>query len=222
MKVLITGDIHGDFAQLNNILNKKRPDLTICCGDFGYWPKLTRRGEDKTIDNIKTHGGKILWCDGNHEDHWSIRDRETDELAPNIFYMPRGSTYTLDDGRTIMFMGGGESIDKMHRTLGRDWFPEEVISSRDMQNLPEKEVDIFISHTCPNELVDIMRFKYPSKTLEPSNQALSQLWEIYRPKLWFFGHWHQYKVGVLGETKWCCLDYPGHGSRWWMWLTEME
>jgi Icc-related predicted phosphoesterase len=220
MKVLITGDIHGDFGQLNNLLNKKRPDLTICCGDFGYWPKLTRRGEDKTIDHIKTQGSKILWCDGNHEDHWSIRDRETDELAPNIFYMPRGSTYTLEDGRTIMFMGGGESIDKMYRTLGRDWFPEEVISSKDMQNLPEKDVDIFITHTCPNELVGTMKLMYPEKGYEPSNQALSQLWEIYKPKLWFFGHWHQFKEGVLGETKWTCLDYPGHGGRWWTWLPD--
>jgi len=39
-KILITGDIHNDFGELNELINKKRPDLVICCGDFGYWPKL--------------------------------------------------------------------------------------------------------------------------------------------------------------------------------------
>ena len=39
-KILILGDIHGKFAYLNDIISKKRPKITICCGDFGYWPDL--------------------------------------------------------------------------------------------------------------------------------------------------------------------------------------
>jgi len=219
MKILITGDIHGNFARLNDLLNKKRPDLTICCGDFGYWPKILRGAYDD-ISYIKTHGSKILWCEGNHEDHWSLRDRKTDELVPNIIYMPRGSTYKLDDGRTIMFMGGAESIDKAYRTLGRDWFPEETIKQKDLFNLPDVNIDIFITHTCPNELVDTMKKFYEGKDFEPSNQALSQLWNMYKPKLWFFGHWHHYYDGQLDGTKWYALSYPGEGTRWWMWLPE--
>jgi len=220
MKILITGDIHGQFGRLNDLINKKKPDLTICCGDFGYWPKILRDPHD-SISYVKTHGKKLLWCDGNHEDHWAIRDREKDEIVPNIIYMPRGSTYELDDGRTIMFMGGAESIDKNYRVLGRDWFPEETISQTDLMNLPEVDVDIFITHTCPGELVKTMMKIYPGKTFEPSNQALSQLWDIYKPKLWFFGHWHYYKHGqLLNTTEWHALSYPGQGTRWWMWLPD--
>lgn len=219
MKILITGDIHGEFGRLNDLLNKKRPDLTICCGDFGYWPNILR-GPYDDISYVKTHGKDLLWCDGNHEDHWAIRDRVTDELVPNIIYMPRGSTYKLEDGRTIMFMGGAESIDKNIRTLGRDWFPEETIQQKDLMNLPDINIDIFITHTCPTELVDIMKQIYPEKGFEPSNQALSQLWKMYNPKLWFFGHWHYYKHGQLDMTKWYALSYPGQGTRWWMWLPD--
>ena len=26
------------------------------------------------------------------------------------------------------------------------------------------------------------------------------------------------KSGKEGNTEWECLDYPGHNSKWWMWL----
>lgn len=218
MRILITGDIHMEFGQLNTIINKKKPDMIICCGDFGYWPKVPW---GIPLSEIKLQDTKkLLWCDGNHEDHWSLRDRKTDELAPGIIYMPRGSTYTLEDGRTIMFMGGAYSIDEELRKVGVDWFPEEIITQKDLYNLPDIKVDIFISHTCPTELVlDLIPY-YPEKGFEPSNRALSELWRMYKPDLWFFGHWHKYKEGKMMGTKWYALSAPGFGDRWWMWLPE--
>ncbi len=218
MKILVTGDLHMEFGRLNELINRKHPDLIICCGDFGYWPNISWGAP---LTNISLQGTKkLLWCEGNHEDHWTLKERETDELAPGIIYMPRGSTYTLEDGRIIMFMGGAHSIDKHLRTVGVDWFPEEVISYSDLQDLPDIKVDIFITHTCPNELVLDLIKKYPEKKFEPSNDALSELWKMYKPDLWFFGHWHQYKEGDLMGTKWYALSAPGFGDRWWMWLPD--
>ena len=220
MKILVTGDVHMRFGNLNDLINEKKPDLIICCGDFGYWPNISW-GEPLTNIELQT-AKKLLWCDGNHEDHWALRDRTTDELAPNIIYMPRGSTYQLEDGRNVLFMGGAHSIDKYIRRVGVDWFPEEVITQKDMMNLPNCKVDIFITHTCPEELlVDLLPFD-ERKTVEPSNYALSELWKIYKPALWFFGHWHKYLTGVMMGTKWYCLSAPGFGDRWWMWLPEKE
>ena len=222
MKTLICGDIHNKFGYLNTLINRKNPDLIICCGDFGYWPNADWAAP---LSNIKLNEyQKLLWCDGNHEDHWALRDRVTDELEPNIIYMPRGSTCKLPDGRNILFMGGADSIDKEHRIRGNTWFPEEVIHQSDMMDLPDKKIDIFVTHTCPNELVlDLVKF-YPEKTFEPSNHALSELWKIYKPDLWFFGHWHHYKEGRLidGITKWYALSAPGFDGRWWMWLPDKQ
>lgn len=220
MKVLITGDVHMRFGNLNDLINKKKPDLIICCGDFGYWPNISW-GEP--FSNIRLQKAKkLLWCDGNHEDHWALRDRTTNELAPNIIYMPRGSTYQLEDGRTILFMGGAHSIDKHLRKVGIDWFPEEVITQKDMMNLPDCKIDIFITHTCPEELLlDLLPID-ARKTVEPSNYALSELWKIYKPALWFFGHWHSYLTGVMMGTRWYCLGAPGFETKWWMWLPEKE
>jgi Icc-related predicted phosphoesterase len=213
-KVIVTGDIHNDFGHLNTLINKKRPELVICCGDFGYWPLW-----GNPLSDIKTQGAKILWCDGNHEDHWRLRDRTTDELAPNVFYMPRGSTYTLDDGRNILFMGGADSIDKHMRKEGLDWFREEVITQKDLYDLPDIKADIFITHTCPVGLVNDLR-RFYEKDVEPSNWALTELHKHYKPDLWFFGHWHMYREGVYFGTKWHCLSYPRQGEKWWMYLPD--
>ena len=218
-RILVVGDVHGEFGKLNALINVKKPDLILQCGDFGYWPKWSLR-HVTPIDKVKTKGAKLLFCDGNHDDHWSLRDRESDELAPNVFYMPRGSTYELDDGRNILFMGGADSIDKHLRMLGRDWFPEEVIQHGDMENLPDKKIDIFITHTCPEELVHDLVKIYPLKTFEPSNVALSQLRKMYKPDLWFFGHWHRFMQGILFGTQWYALDYPSHGTNWLKWLPD--
>ena len=214
-KILIVGDIHAQVPDLNQLINRKKPELVICCGDFGYWPHF---GCDLT--DIKLQGTeKILWCDGNHEDFWSLDKRESDEIVPGVVYMPRGSTYTLPDGRTIMFMGGALSIDQDMRIFGKDWFPEETITQKDMRNLPDKKIDIFITHTCPTSLVDRLKLFYIDKNTEPSNAALDKLWEIYKPEQWYFGHWHQYQEGLYNDiTKWYCLSAAGYGDKWWMWL----
>jgi UDP-2,3-diacylglucosamine pyrophosphatase LpxH len=191
--------------------------MVICCGDFGYWPRWQR---SEKLDSIKPQGSIIYWIDGNHEDHWSLAERETDELVSNVIYKPRGSTLQLDDGRIILFMGGAHSIDKDRRRLGWDWFPQETIAQRDYMNLTAEKADIFITHTCPSELVHDLRQFYPEKAEEPSNIALSQMRKRYEPGLWIFGHWHNYKEGRLFNTKWYALSYPSEGSRWWMWLPE--
>ncbi len=215
MNIIITGDIHAKFGHLNKLINKHkhRLDLVICCGDYGYWPNI-----DDDHKSVRSHGIPVLWCDGNHEDQWALRDRTSDEIAPNVFYMPRGSTYTLKDGRTILFMGGADSIDKENRRLGVDWFPEEIVTQKNMLDLPEVKVDILITHTCPLELHPILSRYYSGKNIEPSNHALSELWQIYKPDLWFFGHWHHYKEGCLGNTKWYAMSCTESSSKWWGWM----
>lgn len=217
MRVLITGDIHNDFHKLNTIINHKNPELVICCGDFGYWPNVPKF---EKLENIKPNKSIIRWIDGNHEDHWSLKNRLSDEIVPNVIYMPRGSTYTLPDGRTMLFMGGGDSIDKNYRKLGVDWFPEEIITQKDIMNLPDIKIDIVISHTCPNEIKDKLLHLNPLKKYDPSNDALSYILNKYNPDMWFLGHWHNFVQGTHNKTKWWVLSHPNEGSRWWIWLPE--
>lgn len=36
-KILIVGDIHGDWGKMNALMQQKQPDIAIQCGDFGHW-----------------------------------------------------------------------------------------------------------------------------------------------------------------------------------------
>ncbi|MCK5020132.1 MAG: metallophosphoesterase [Candidatus Peribacteraceae bacterium] len=234
-KILVVGDVHGDWGKLNTLINKRHPDIILQCGDFGYWPKyhnttaLNARRYDNNLmqyvpigppwrlDGIKNHDTKIYWCDGNHEDHDSIDALEDNEIFPNIFYMKRGSTLTLPDGRVVLFIGGAESMDKANRTPGETWFPQESITQQDIYNLPDCHVDIVISHTCPTMFADILASKCSrfDKAMEPSCKALDAVYEKYEPAHWYFGHWHHFMPGRYKKTQWTALTHSDGGSIWW-------
>jgi len=75
----------------------------------------------------------LYFIDGNHDDHSVLsKIEEETELLKNINYIPRGTIKKLHDGRTALFIGGGDSIDKHLRTEGIDWWREELITYKDM------------------------------------------------------------------------------------------
>ena len=222
MKTLVVGDLHGDWGSLNQLINKKQPNLVLQCGDFGHWPALealskVRYGEKHwNLQGVKAQDAHVLWCDGNHEDHWHLQENNVN--YPGVTYMPRGSVRMLPDQRMVMFIGGAQSVDREQRVLGVDWFPEEVISYSEADRIMEYggPVDIVISHTCPVEF-DIPGTYY--KHNDPSRKVLSMVLEMYKPDLWYFGHWHTNVRGKYRNTRWECLDYPHHsGGKWWTWL----
>jgi len=218
MKIMVMGDIHANWGRLNVIMNKKSPDMILQCGDFGFWPHHKQFSLDqiKNIRELKDENDKVVetktttvhWCDGNHEDFWSLKDRPSNEIKDKVFYQPRGSSITLPDGRIVLFVGGAYSIDKHSRTEGVDWFSEEEPSYVDFENIYNlnHKVDIVISHTCPNEFDMIGSPYFRGKVIDSTRNLLSVVLEKFKPSLWYFGHWHDYKVGKYNDCYWTCLD----------------
>ena len=234
MKTLIVGDLHGEWGRLNQLISKKKPDIILQCGDFGWWPSLDIRypilyGRRQTwcSKGIKPQGSRVYWCDGNHEEHTALSQTGSiKELYAGIHHASRGSTLVLPTGQTVLFAGGATSIDKDRRTPGRDWFPEENITNEELDRmLSHDRIDIVISHTCPDsfDLSDYIAEDYSSynKRLDANRVALDVVLEQYSPEFWFFGHWHKFMTGQYRDTKWVGLDYPGHGGRWWIALDTL-
>lgn len=226
-KIMAVGDIHGDWGKLNALIQVKRPDYVLQCGDFGWWPALEcsrpvlyGRQSSWLLHGVKPGNATVLWCDGNHEDHWNLRDCGLMASYPGVYWMPRGSVYELPDGRVVMFIGGADSIDKNHRRVGVDWFPEEVIWANDIEYILAHKgpVDIVISHTAPLEFNLKNNLGSEGKQNDPTRAALSLVLEKYKPDLWLFGHWHKWQRGQHNGKRWECLDYPGHGGKWWRWI----
>lgn len=243
-RILVIGDVHGAFrGRLNPLINVQQPDIILAAGDFGFWPNWPKHLGGEPSDPAKDIKGQmrngnrceIRWCDGNHEDHATLRrlsppgSLDPVEVGPNVFYQPRGSTFSLPDGRTVLFIGGAKSVDWRDRTEGEDWFPEEILLPQD---LPGKipEADIVISHTAPT-VFPIQWDDRPEArwdfSPDPSRQVLDRVFEEVRPQRWYFGHFHKYRRsavedcrwvrrGKLDECKWVGLGAAQGGGKWWV------
>lgn len=227
MKTLVVGDIHGDWGKLNALITKKSPDIVLQTGDFGWWPKMEVKkpvlyGQQNKwlLEGVKAGVSKVMWCDGNHEEHERLpQDGGIHEMYRGVFFCSRGSRLNLPDGRVVLFAGGADSVDKGARTPGHDWFPEETIKENDLDRiLAGGRADIVVSHTCPSSFFPSLHGGNLAKVNDPSCVALQYVLEKLKPDLWFLGHWHMSRNGKVGNCRWECLDYPGHGGKWWTWL----
>jgi len=223
MKIIVVGDVHARWQHLNRLIRSESPDIILQVGDFGIW-------NDRPIDVKNERGTKIYFCDGNHEDYNILRmfNEDMNEIAPGIFYMRRGSTLTLPDGRNVLFMGGAQStIISPGQITGFDLFPkDEIISSGDLDRCPnpkEMTIDIVISHTCPHHALGEMQKYDMNKKRDCCPIALWQIMDTFNPKLWYFGHWHHFKQGEAAGCKWTALNYASFREtepeeKWWITL----
>lgn len=203
MKITFIGDTHTRFYHIREILNMDN-DMIISTGDFGYWPCVI--DIQNALYFMSRQNKRLYFCDGNHENHWALNELYNNDIVNNVLYMKRGKVITIN-GKNILFMGGANSVDKNSRKIGIDWFPEEVISEKDIYSIPDNiKIDIVVSHTCPEEFFNKLQMKYHYEDNDPSRKALSFILDMYKPKLWVFGHFHMYQEGRFKDTSWVCLN----------------
>jgi Icc-related predicted phosphoesterase len=230
--IIVTGDVHGEWNKLNDLINKKKPDIILQCGDFGIFPKFHdtsvlvndySRSNKKWMfyDAVKPSDTKVYTCGGNHDDWTYIQSLDNPEIYKNVFIMDRGKLLTLPDGRTVMFVGGATSIDKQYRIAYHDYWPEENINYRELFNILDninQKIDIVISHTIPKEFLPQIEKKIYVDKRDPTNDALSEIYQKYKPALWYAAHWHFHHIGTYGDTRFEILSNCEGSHRWWNYL----
>ena len=230
MKMLIFGDVHGFWDDLNKTTARalrRHPDtdMMIQVGDLGYaWPgskpfKFSKSFfEYGTPNHIPFH-----WLDGNHENHAKLLE-DGGAYQPGMTYQPRGSVLELE-GFRMLFMGGATSVDKDMRIEGKSWWREEAITYNQVQNTLETvegPIHAIFSHDHP------LAFPYSEKRYTTlcghgDRVLLEVLRQEYHPPFWFFGHHHDHQEGETHDTKWhCCPIIESHdyvvwdGERSWL------
>lgn len=125
------GDLHGDFTPLYSI----RPETYLCLltGDFCV---LNYRGEEKQIilKNLEELPIEIAYINGNHDAPTPFKFPLTlwngglvHRIAINLVMLLPGEIYYILNKKVFSF-GGGYSIDRAYRELGRDYWPQEMPS----------------------------------------------------------------------------------------------
>jgi hypothetical protein len=99
------------------------------------------------------------------------------------------------------------------RFEGYTWWPDEELSNEELLKIQEKYLDlkpkIMVTHDCPDIIADeimsafnTIKYEDPSRT----RQAFNSYWELHKPDIWIFGHWHtSMDFNRLG-TRFICLN----------------
>lgn len=205
----LTGDIHGE-KDINRLSSKKwkekkiltQDDYLFILGDFGL--PLTN-WKDKTdkyyLGWLSKFDLTIFVIPGNHENYNLLYSLPLSEafggkvrfIRKNIILLETGEIYDIG-GDSFLVLGGAESTDKMYRTPGVSWWPEEVPNYSQIQNVYtnlEKRnfnVDYVLSHTIPRS--SYYNLGFSSYDFERYPDTLELIREKISYKHWYAGHFH--------------------------------
>ncbi len=204
--IRVTGDTHGEQLRFfeENMQGEHswtKDDYLMICGDFGFVFRDTPY-ERVFLDKLEEKPYTICFVDGNHENFPVIYSYPKEKwnggyvhrIRKNIVHLMRGQVYTIE-GKTFFTMGGGYSRDRMYRTPGVSWWPQEMPNNDEYreatQNLKEvgNKVDYILSHTAPKEVVHLMGRFCDDHEVELNGFFDWVMYEI-DFKRWYFGHWH--------------------------------
>lgn len=185
------GDIHGKMEEYMEIVNQS-PYPTIQVGDYG----IGFRANPITSPLHTRH----MFIRGNHDNPYLCRVQSN--------WIPDGTIVN-----NIAFIGGASSIDRMWRTEGVDWWPEEQLTigelNRILDVIAETKPDIIVSHECPEFVSDDIVKHFNMRKFQDDNRTrmmLQSIYDIYTPKYHIFGHWHVSYHKKINGTKFICLN----------------
>jgi predicted phosphodiesterase len=190
--ITVIGDVHGHYDQYERMARKR--DFTVQLGDLGFKYGCLR--------NLDSSRHKVIG--GNHDNYDIIHE------FPN--YLGDFGNCSLG-GVDFFFLRGAYSIDRDLRTIGIDWWPQEEISHESFELAKElykkTSPKIVITHCCPHSIIP--HFLYPLDATGKvyntrTDWGLQELFEVHKPSLWLFGHYHVSKSVDIEGTRFVCLN----------------
>lgn len=222
----VCGDTHGRLFDTQKIFSKQWPeyktltsdDVLVQLGDFGWlwYPIGENKEQEYYLDLLSSAKHTLAVVPGNHDNYdlifslpkmkkWggSVRylERKKNRFGDSgiIYFLERGEIYNIN-GKVIWVMGGALSIDKDQRTIGVDYWHQEIPSFTEMNYGMEKldsvnwTVDLVFTHTCPihvySSLLDIT-IQDSLKYKDPTSIYFSEIDRNIKFKQWHFGHFHK-------------------------------
>lgn len=224
MGLFVCGDTHGfssDFRKIRNFNKEHAKELTkddvlVQLGDAGWiWYALgTNKEQEYWLNWLATRKYIVAVVPGNHENYdeifklpltekWGGKARYLESKGRFgegvIYFLERGEIYTID-GKTIWCFGGALSIDKDDRTLGINYWEQELPTWTEFEHGMNQldsvnwTVDYIFTHTCPLNIVGDIIHRTPYTEGKFKDPVAEFLYEVYKKidvKEWHFGHFHE-------------------------------
>ncbi len=147
-----------------------------------------------------------LFIDGNHENFTLLnsypisiwKGGKVHRISNDVIHLMRGQVFEIENKKFFTF-GGGNSIDKMHRTENYSWWKDEMPSKTEYdEGLIELEknnfeVDYVLTHTVPLSIFNKIISEKGLRAISGEEQLQNYLELVLEKtsfKSWWFGHFH--------------------------------
>ena len=196
------GDVHGEFQQYERLIAEV--DQSVQIGDMGIG---FRQSNADGVVECPIPPYETMKREGNHR---FIRGNQDDpgEVIGHELCIADGHI----EGDTF-YCGGALSANRANRTEGLNWWPGEELSANELLVVRAKYLDnkpkLMVTHDCPHSVAEtILRHHQLDKTVAPSRSrhSFQEMWELYKPDIWVFGHWHLSMDKIIAGTRFICLD----------------
>lgn len=204
------GDLHGNTPWTRVTLNtfdKANIRIILQLGDFGINSGEQGYNHLRITNRVLEENKQTLLVTlGNHENYDEIKSflphPEMEGFIykkefPNIIIANRGARFTINE-TSFVSLGGANSIDRIGRIQGVDWWTEEQITEKDiLSTVKGGYADIMLTHDCP-EGINLWNNNSPDEIWTPEEVVYSELSrkilkrgaDGVKSKLLLHGHYH--------------------------------
>ncbi len=204
--IYVMSDTHGDMDRFRakDVRRLKKGDTLVVLGDFGFvWDGS--KAEKRALRRLGRRRYQLLFLDGSHENYdllgaypqVDFAGGKAWQLGPRLYRLGRGEIYTIEN-RTLLALGGGESLEREYRQEGVTWWPAELPTQQDYDRCTAalaahgNKVDFILTHDGPTRLLRFLKLNRDSVLYEENalELYLDGLMQTVQYRMWCFGRYH--------------------------------
>lgn len=225
----ICGDVHGKLGDyISQVENYCKHSLQL--GDMGFfYHELERLDSSRhkflpgnhdnysteIVEKVEDDDPRLIENGGELTKIGAAAHRFT-HLPPHFIghfgTWPIPETDQNDPMSKIFYVRGAWSIDHKWRIMGVNLFEREEMSFTELERAVElykkEKPEFVVTHSAPTEIMKYLALNISGGKIIPTRtgQALQNMFEYHKPKLWVFGHFHQDFDKVIKDTRFICLN----------------
>lgn len=222
--MILIGDVHGQFTRLLHELRFVGRGINyIQVGDFGlgFYDEDYDKKVLTMLDILMTEKDSHFFIIRGNHDNPEIWNRDHDY---NRVHLVRDNELLEIENKQVFFLGGGISIDRTQRTVGVDYWIDELVDV-DLERIDQLDhIDIVVSHIAPGGGVwpttfsgivyDYHKIEHRHgmdliKDLDLERDLMTMVSKRLLSKgvkHWFYGHYHQNHITMIDDVEYRCID----------------
>lgn len=215
----IIGDTHGITGGMRYWARESDTPTLLHVGDYGAGFSNWERKTEELVNSLNKYEKNLFVIRGNHDDP-SVFDGRSFLGSKNFgVYFIKDGTIAEWDGEKILFNGGGISLDRGTRIIGKEYWDGE-----EFQPIEVKEkIDHLVTHislTCITgvQIDTPFVFKWASQGQDGDlindlhaeqtilSKWINELVKVNKIKSWHYGHYHLSMKSEYNGIHCTCLD----------------